>query len=219
MVFPSIAILPAFDCAVIFSVTLPSLVLISQVTVGEIRPDCVIGAMHSQVSMARSRILSAEFCMWGSSLSLVSVAVMKHCSENQLGEERFNLAYMSQSTHHWGKSEQAPGGRNWSRGLGRRLPAGLHSRILGLFSLLSYTALIICPVGHCSQWAGHSSINHQSRKWPTEFLHFFSWVLLSIEVPTSKMTRAGVKWTKRWSCSWLWCFEAQLREYWLFCLR
>lgn len=98
--------------------------------------------MHSQVSVARSWILSPEFCVWGSCVSLVSVAVIT--VKSNLERKGFNLAYMSQSTHHWGT---VPGDRNWSRGHGRRLPTGLHSCIL-----LACSACFLIQPWSSAQW-------------------------------------------------------------------
>jgi hypothetical protein len=132
------------------------------------------------------RLLRTTFS-WRQRMSWVSIAVIKHCDQKQLGEEGVCFSLHFQVT----VTERGQG-RSWGRGRGEVLLTGL--------------LLMACP--DCSLraprtatwewdgplWDGPTHINHQPRKCCHRLAHQLSGdVIFSIEVPSSKMMVAYIK--------------------------
>jgi hypothetical protein len=92
----------------------------------------------------------------------VTIAVMKHHDQKQLGEERVYMAYQCSSLKEVRTGTQArqePGGRSWCRGHGGVLLTELAPH--GLLRLLSYkTWDHQLRASTTQQWVGPFPINH-----------------------------------------------------------
>lgn len=117
--------------------------------------------------------------------------------QKKLGEERVYFSFQ-ETLHHWGKSGQKPGHRNWCREglLTRFLPMAYSARFL-MHLRTTYTGC------HLSQWTGPSHINHQpKKKCPTDMLKGQSELDNSlIEVLSSQVILGCVKLTGENKCN------------------
>jgi hypothetical protein len=121
----------------------------------------------------------------------VSIAVMKHPDQNQLGEERvYFILQLLSSREVKTELKKELGGRNrYSRSCGGKL-------VSGVLSLLSYRIQYhLCRQG-CRRHRDSSHINHQSRKCPTGLsIAQCGGGIFSIEIFSFKPTLAYVKLT------------------------